>query len=216
MGIIIPKMGIKKTTQKYDNPPPVRQGIADALFTATQQKVLTLLFGQPERSFYASEIIALAGAGSGAVQRELKRLSESGLLTVCRIGNQKHFQANKQSPIFDEIKQIVGKTFGLSKPLMEALQSIENSIHLAFVYGSVAKKLDTASSDVDLLIVSDNLILEDLYKALEPAEQKIGRKINPTLLTKQEFTQRKAVSGSFISRVLEGEILDLIGSIDDL
>ena len=113
-------MGIKKTTQKYDNPPPVRQGIADALFTATQQKVLTLLFGQPERSFYASEIIALAGAGSGAVQRELKRLSESGLLTVCRIGNQKHFQANKQSPIFDEIKQIVAISRSATSQILES------------------------------------------------------------------------------------------------
>ena len=215
MGIIIPKMGINKTTQKYDKTPPARQGIADALFTMTQQKVLTLLFGQPERSFYASEIIALAGAGSGAVQRELKRLSESGLLTVCRIGNQKHFQANRHSPIFDEVKQIVRKTFGLSKPLKEALTPIESDINLAVVFGSVAKKEDIASSNIDLLIISDNLTLENIYSALESAEQVIGRQINPTLLTNREFTQRKNDPGSFISRVLNGNVIDLIGTADE-
>jgi len=131
-----------------------RYGVADALFTSTQQKVLALLFGQPDRSFFATELIALAGAGSGAVQRELTRLSESGLITVRMVGNQKHFQANKQSPIFNEVRQIVGKTFGLSKPLRDALQTIEEAIQLAIIYGSVAKKIDTASSDIDLLIIS--------------------------------------------------------------
>ena len=189
--------------------------MADALFTSTQQKVLALLFGQPDRSFFATELIALAGAGSGAVQRELTRLSESGLITVRMVGNQKHFQASKQSPIFNEVRQIVGKTFGLSKPLRDALQPIEEAIQLAIIYGSVAKKIDTASSDIDLLIISDSLTLEDVFRALEPAEQRIGRQINPNLLTVDEYDLRRNESDSFINRIFEEEIICLIGNIDE-
>ncbi len=88
--------------------------LADALFTATQQRVLGLLFGEPDRSFYTSELIGRLGAGSGAVQRELKRLAESGLVTVKRIGNQKHYQANPDSPVFEELCGLVRKTVGLA------------------------------------------------------------------------------------------------------
>ena len=192
-----------------------RYGVADALFTSTQHKVLALLFGQSDRSFFATELIALAGAGSGAVQRELTRLSESGLITVRMVGNQKHFQANKHSPIFNEVRQIVGKTFGLSKPLRDALQPIEEAIQLAIIYGSVARKIDTASSDIDLLIISDSLTLEDVFKALEPAEQRIGRQINPNLLTVDEYDLRRNESDSFINRIFEEEIICLIGNIDE-
>jgi len=192
-----------------------RYGVADALFTSTQQKVLALLFGQPDRSFFATELIRLADAGSGAVQRELSRLSESGLVTVRMVGNQKHFQANQQSPIFNEVRQIVGKTFGLSKLLRDALQPIEKAIKLAFIYGSVAKNSDTASSDIDLLVISDSLTLENLFKTLESAEQRIGRQINPTLLTVQEFDSRREATDSFINRVLEGEIIQLVGNSDE-
>ena len=108
-------------------------GVADALFTSTRQKVLAILFGQPNRSFFATELISLAGAGSGAVQRELARLSESGLLTVHKVGNQKHYQANHESPIFNEVQQIVSKTFGMSVPLRDALQPIKDIIELAVV-----------------------------------------------------------------------------------
>ena len=192
-----------------------RCGVADALFTSTQQKVLAILFGQPDRSFFATELISLAGAGSGAVQRELARLSESGLLTVRKIGNQKHFQANHESPIFNEVQQIVSKTFGLSAPLKDALQPIENVIKLAVIFGSVAGKADTATSDIDLMVISDSLTLEDLFKALEPAEQHFRRQINPTLLTVDEFDRRRNEGESFVNRVLDGEIIVLIGRIDE-
>lgn len=192
-----------------------RYGVADALFTSTQQKVLAILFGQPDRSFFATELISLAGAGSGAVQRELARLSESGLLTVCKLGNQKHFQANHESPIFNEVQQIVSKTFGLATPLKDALQPIEDVIKLAVVFGSVARKTDMATSDIDLMVISDSLTLEDLFKALEPAEQHFHRQINPILLTVDEFDRRKNKRDSFVNRVLDGEIIVLIGRINE-
>jgi predicted nucleotidyltransferase len=192
-----------------------RYGVADALFTSTQQKVLAILFGQPDRSFFATELISLAGSGSGAVQRELARLSESGLLTVHKVGNQKHFQANQESPIFNEVQQIVSKTFGLSEPLKDALQPIEDLIKLALVFGSVARKADTTTSDIDLMVISDRLTLEDLFKALEPAEQHFRRQINPILLTVGEFDRRKNKKNSFVNRVLDGELIILIGNINE-
>lgn len=205
-------MGISK----YANPKPNQSiSIADALFTSTQQKVLSILFGQPGRSFYASELIALAGAGSGAVQRELKRLAKSGILVTRTIGNQKHYQANADSPIYGEVFQIVRKTFGLTKPLSDALLSIADKIDLAFVYGSVAKKTDHSKSDVDLLIVSNTLKLEELFSILLPVENEIRREINPTLLSWEEFNQRRTTTESFLNRVLQGEIIELIGNVNE-
>ena len=119
MGTTLPAMG-RLTTAKHSRPAR-RKGaadstaptsLADALFTATQQRVLALLFGEPDRSFYTSELIDRIGAGSGAVQRELKRLAESGLVTVKRIGNQKHYQANPDSPVYAELRGLVQKAVG--------------------------------------------------------------------------------------------------------
>lgn len=186
--------------------------LADALFTTTQQRVLALLFGQPARSFYASELIELTGSGSGAVQRELKRLASSGLVTVKRIGNQKHYQANPDSPVFEELRGLVRKTVALAEPIRAALAPLAERIDLALVYGSVAKGTDTATSDIDILIVADGLTLEDIYAALAPAEADLDRKISPTLYTPQEYAERKASGNPFLARVLAGEHLVLISN----
>jgi predicted nucleotidyltransferase len=182
---------------------PERIGLADALFSGTQQRVLALLFGQPNRSFYANELIALARAGSGAVQRELARLAKSGLATVQVSGNQKHYQANPASPIFHELCSVVRKTMGLAEPLQEALAPLAKRIDAAFVYGSVAKRSDSASSDIDLMIVSDDLTYADLYEALEAVSQQLGRKVNPTIFTPSELAKRAASGGAFVKRVLD-------------
>jgi predicted nucleotidyltransferase len=195
LGMIQPKMGMQQV--------PARSGgLGGALFTGTQQRVLGLLFGQPHRSFYASELIGLAGMGSGAVQRELKRLSEAGLLTVRTIGSQKHYQADAGSPIFAELYGIAQKTFGLAEPLRAALAPLAGQISAAFVYGSVAKKTDTAGSDVDLMIVSDRLSYADLFAALEHASATIGRTVNPTIYTRKDLAKRLKAKESFVTRVL--------------
>lgn len=186
-------------------------GLADALFTATQQRVLGLLFGQPERSFFATELIELTGSGSGAVQRELRRLVASGLVTVTRIGNQKHFQANHDSPVFDELRSLVIKTVGLADPIRQALLPLAEKIDLTLLYGSVPKGTDTASSDVDLLVVSDKLTLEDLYVVLAETETLLDRKINPTLYTSKEFDQRRDAGNTFLMRILTGRHIVLLG-----
>ncbi len=180
-----------------------RISLADALFTGTQQRVLVLLFGQPDRSFYANELIALARAGSGAVQRELARLAKSGLATVQVSGNQKHYQANPDSPIFQELCGVVRKTMGLAEPLREALAPLAKRIHAAFVYGSVAKRSDSASSDIDLMIVSNDLTYADLFEALEAVSQQLGRKVNATIFTPSELAKRVKSGGAFVKRVLQ-------------
>jgi predicted nucleotidyltransferase len=190
-----------------------KQSLIDALFPTVRKKVLGLLFGNSERSFFFNEIVSLAGSGTGAVQRELERLSDSGLVTISQVGNQKHYQANPDSPIFEELCSLIKKTVGLSEPLKDALESEREKIYLALVYGSVAKKSDNAFSDIDLLIVSDSMMLEDLYVLLSETEKYLKRKINPTLYTKAEFDERLESKNSFIMRVLKGENILLIGEL---
>lgn len=190
--------------------------LADALFTTTQQRVLGCLFGQPDRSFYFTELIKLTGAGSGAVQRELKQLTDSGLLTMSRVGNQKHYQANAAAPIYEELSGIVRKTFGLAGPLREALEPLAEKIDAAFVFGSVAKRSDTAASDIDLLLISDELAYSDLFLALDAVSAQLGRTVNPTLYTRKELMRKHKDGESFVRRVMEQPKLWVIGNADAL
>ena len=181
--------------------------LADALFTTTQQRLLALLFGQPSRSFFATELIGLTGSGSGAVQRELERLTSSGLVNFSLVGRRKHYQANHQSPVFEELRGLVVKTVAVLQPVRGALEPHADRISLALVYGSVANGTDTASSDIDLLIVADDLTLEDVYSALIPVEAELDRRIHPTLYTSREFADRKSAQSAFLTNVLGGEHL---------
>lgn len=187
--------------------------IADALFTSTQQRVLGILFGEPGRSFFANEIFQRADTGRGTVQRELGRLLASGLVTVRQIGNQKHYQANAASPVFQELRSIVLKTTGLVDPIAAALRPLRRQIDTALIYGSVARGEETAGSDVDLLVVSDNLPFEKLLSNLERAEREIGRPIHPTLYTRTEFSNRRK-NNAFVRKVLAGPLIPVIGSVD--
>ena len=193
-----------------------RTGLADALFSVTQQRVLGLLFGQPDRSFYTSEVIARSGGGRGAVHRELSRLEASGLATARRIGSQKHYQANAQSPVFEELRGLLRKTVGLAEPLRAALKPAAGKIAAAFVYGSVAKHREHARSDVDLMIISDTLNYADLFGALEPAAKELDRAVNPTVYTAVEFKRRLKQGNAFVKRVLEQPKVWIVGSEHDL
>ena len=210
LGINIPKMGTKAKA------PATHTSLADALFSGTQQRVLGLIFGQPRRSFYATELIGLTGGGSGAVQRELARLSQSGLVTIHPVGNQKHYQANPDSPIYAELCGIAQKTVGLAEPLRETLAPLAKKIVAAFVYGSVAKRQDTAASDIDLMLISDKLGYADVFAVLEEVGARIGRPVNPTLMTRKDLAKRVAGDNAFVTRVLAQPKLWLIGSDDAL
>lgn len=210
LGIIEPIMGIKKGTAS------TRISLADALFGGIQQRVLGLLFGQPERSFYASEIIARVNGGSGAVQRELARLAQSELVTVEVIGNQKHYQANPASPIHAELCSIAWKTVGMAEPLRVALEPQADRIRAAFVYGSVAKRQDTASSDIDLMLVADELTYGELFLSLDALSERLGRVVNPTICTLEDFQKRVGTGEAFITRVLQQPKIWLIGGEHEL
>ena len=190
--------------------------LSDALFTATQQRVLACLFGQPGRSYSVRELIAATGAGSGAVQREVARLAGSGLLSMEQVGNQKRYRANPDCPIHDELAAIVRKTFGLADPLREALAPLADGINAAFVYGSVAKGHDTSGSDIDLMLVSDALRYGDVMAALHPLMERLGRPVNPTLYTRGDLRERIDAGNSFVTRVLAQPRIWLIGGEHDL
>ncbi len=214
MGINMPNMGMKEKPAVYN----VREGtsLADALFSTVQQRVLAYLFGQPERSFFATELIKLAGGGSGAVQRELARLEDSGLVMVTRLGTQKHYQANPKSPIFSELCGIAQKTVGLAEPLRDALKPLAKRIAAAFVYGSVAKKQDTAASDIDLMVISRKVTYADLFAVLEEVSTRLGRKVNATVYAPQELAKRVKQDNAFVVRVLAQPKIWIVGDESDL
>lgn len=206
----MPNMGTKINSPHLES--ASFEGLGSVLFTNTQQRVLGCLFGQPERSFFANELINLTGAGSGAVQRELKRLSESGLVTSEMRGHQRHFQANPHSPIFQELTQIVQKTFGLAHPIRESLAVYREAIRCAFIFGSIAKKNDTATSDIDLFVISDELSYADLVNRLLGSEVRLGRGINTTIYTEADVRQRLRDGNAFLTRILEQPKIWIIGN----
>lgn len=178
--------------------------------------MLRLLFGQAGREFHGNEIMKLTRSGKGALQRELRRLTDSGLVLVAQVGNQKRYRANPDSPIYDELRAIVRKTFGLADELREAMAALAGRIPVAFVFGSVAKGTDTASSDIDLLVVSDSLSYQDLLAVLAPTEARLKRKVNPTLYSPADLERGRAESNDFILRVLEQPKLFVIGGPHEL
>lgn len=194
----------------------IKNSLSAVLFSKAQQRVLGLLFAQPERSFFANEIVRLAATGTGAIHRELERLTAAGLLTENRIGNQRHFQANRDAPIFEELRGIVLKTFGLVDVLREALLPLTTQIQVAFVYGSIAKREDTARSDIDLMLIAEGLAYPELYAALESAEAQLGRPIKPTLYKPAELIHKLAEGNAFAGRVLSQPKLFVLGTEDDL
>ena len=185
--------------------------VGDALFTKTQQRVLGLLYGRPEQSFYLNEIVRLAGVGKGAVNRELDSLSAAGLVTITRQGNQNHYQANAANPIFNELKTIIQKTFGVVDILKAVLMPLLPRIDKAFIYGSIAKGEEHAESDIDVMIVGDDISYSEVIELFASSEQQLGRQINPTLYSRAEFAERKGSRKSFITRVLAQPKLWLVG-----
>jgi predicted nucleotidyltransferase len=190
--------------------------LSSALFSNVQQRVLSLIFGHPERSFYTSEIIRTVRSGTGAVGRELSRLEQSGLVCAERIGNQKHYRANRESPIFPELHSLVSKTLAPAAALKESLQPFASTIKAAFIYGSVARGTDTARSDVDLMVIGDELNYSDLYTAARNAEDKLRRKVNPLFLSPSDWRRKASDRGSVIGKIRQTPKVFVIGSEQDL
>ena len=189
--------------------------ISSALFTSTQQRVLGLLFGRVGQSFHTNEIVRLSRSGSGAVNRELKKLASAGLLTATRRGNQTLYQANPDSPVFAELRGLIAKTSGVADHVRLVLAPLAGQIHLAFIYGSVARGTEGPDSDVDLLVISDTLSYGDIYPALADAEASIGRPVNPSVYSLSEWRKRVDEENPFVTRVMAQPRILLIGKDSD-
>ncbi len=197
-------MGTKKTS------------ISDVLFSKTRQRILGLLYSQPDNDFHTNEIIRLTDIGTGTVQRELEKLTVAELLVVKRMGNQKRYQANRTGPFFEELRGIILKSFGLADILRKAIKPVAKQIHSAFIYGSIAKQEDTASSDIDLMIIGDDLTYADVFKLLAKTELQVGRKINPTFYSPTEWTRKFKQGNNFIKQIISQPKIFLMGSEDEL
>jgi len=208
MGIMVLDMGMAALS--------TRTSLGDILFGQTRQRILALLFGHPDERFYQRRVIQSVGLGSGTVQRDLERLSRAGVLTRSVEGRQVYFQANRQCPVFAELHGVVRKTFGVAQALQEALVSITRHIRMAFVFGSVAAGMETSMSDIDVLVVGDNLSLAHVVPAIAEAQRELGREINPSVYRTEEFCRKLAEGQHFISSVVAGRKIFLIGDEHEL
>lgn len=203
LGDIFPNMGISEVD-------PV--SVSNALFSNVQRRVLALIFGNPDRSFYTAEILRRVNSGTGAVERELSRLRRSGLVSVERIGNQKHYKANHESPVYRELQGLVLKTAGLVEPLAEALEPYAANINAAFVFGSVAKGTHHGGSDIDVMVIGDDLNYADIYESLQRAESKLYRPVKPLFLSLHDWRRKLAETDSFVHKISGQPKIMIIGS----
>ena len=191
-------------------------GPATLLFPASyRRRVLTLLLLHPERALHVREIARLTGTTAGTLNKELTKLHAAGLLERERVGNQVRYTANRASPIYAELTGILRKTIGLADVLADALAPMAPAIAVAFVFGSMARATETAGSDVDLMLLG-SLTFGDAVKLLYPAQATLGREINPSVYSADEWRARLKTKDSFIREVLVQPKIFLIGNDDEL
>jgi predicted nucleotidyltransferase len=189
--------------------------LCNGLFGKTRQAVLALLFGRPDSSFYTRQILDAVKSGRGTVQRELKNLTDAGIITREVQGRQVYYRANETCPIFDELKGIVRKTFGVADVLRKALEPRTADIKLAFIFGSVAKSADDRRSDIDMMVVG-KISFGDVVSLLASAEEKLGREVNAVVYPIAEFKKKVNEDHHFVKTVLEDEKIFVIGDENEL
>jgi uncharacterized protein len=193
----------------------VSKSLGDLLFGQTRGRVLALLYGMPDQTFFVRQIARQIGTSVGSVQRELETLSEVGLLNRTAIGRQVFYQANSNHLAFAEVRSLIAKTSGIFHQLRSALAPLAAQMNFALVYGSIARGDEDAGSDVDLMIVG-NVTLDDVLALLGGAESAIGRPINPTIYSLKEFKTKIKNGNHFLTSVLHGKKMLLIGDEDEL
>lgn len=186
----------------------------EILFGAYRRRVLSLLLLRPDESFYVREIARLTGVPAGSVHRELTQLTSAGLLQRATVGNQVRYQLDRNCPIHEELAGIFRKTTGLADVLREALSSLSSRIRLAFIFGSVAMGAEKSGSDVDVLVVGAASFAA-VVEALQPMRERLGRDVNPVVMTKAEFRVKLVRGDRFLSRVSREPKLFLIGDASD-
>jgi len=189
--------------------------ISTLLFGKARRAILSLLYGHPEESYYLRQIVGITGFGLGTVQREVRLLTEAGIVTRRRSGHQVYFQANTASPVYKDLKSLITKTVGIGDTLRTALSSLNDRIRIALIYGSVARGEENQRSDIDLMVVGD-VAFADVVKALRSAQETLGREVNPTVYPLEEFRSRVAEGHYFIQNVLNGPKIFVIGDEHEL
>lgn len=188
--------------------------MAAALFPGTKRKILELFFLNPDQEYYFSEVARLTGTRQGVVQRELKTLTEAGILNFERRGRQKFYSVDRDNPIFQDLRNIVFKTFGVIGRMKNALEPLKKKIRVAFVYGSFARSEEVASSDLDLFVVG-RTGLDEIVRIMSPVEKEIGRDINPILFSEAEFRTKWSKKNHFLRSVARTEKEFIIGTEDE-
>jgi|ERR1700683_393506 len=186
-----------------------------ALFGRTRNAVLGLLFSHPDEPFYVREIVRAADSGLGSVQRELRRLERAGILKRTAKDHRVFYQADPQCPIFEEIKGLVAKTVGGVEILARALSSLRAEIKVAFIYGSMARGEQRRGSDVDVFVIG-NASFGEVVEALTPAQEKLAREINAVVYPVSEFREKLLQKHHFVTTVLRGPKLFLVGDEREL
>jgi len=189
--------------------------LSRTLFGKTRRAVLSLLYSQVDDAFYLRQIVRAAGVGLGAVQRELKQLSDAGIIQRIVRGRQVYYQANPQCPVFAELKALVMKTVGIAAVIQAALAPLADRIRIAAIYGSIARSEEYRGSDVDLLIVGEATFAE-IVSALHQAQSTINREINPTVYPPAEFRSKVGAGHHFLNAVLKEPVLFLVGDKREL
>ncbi|MFH1700645.1 MAG: nucleotidyltransferase [Candidatus Zixiibacteriota bacterium] len=188
--------------------------ITGALFPGTKRKILALFFLNPDQEYYFSEVARLTGTRQGVVQRELKTLTEAGILHFEKRGRQKFYAVNRGHSIFKDLRNIVFKTFGVIGQIQKALAPLANKIKVSFVYGSFTRGEEVSGSDLDLFLVG-RIQLDELVSALSHVEMAIGREINPTLFSEKEFKSKWSQKNHFLRSLAKTEKDFIIGSEDE-
>jgi predicted nucleotidyltransferase len=191
------------------------RNLAELLFGMYRRRILALLLLHPEQSFYVREMAQLVDVPPGSLHRELKLLAEAGLLLRQRTGNQVHYQANRDCPVFEELAGFFRKTAGLADILREALAPVAANIELAFVFGSVARGKEQAGSDVDVMVIGA-VSFDRVVQVLYPTHARLGREVNPVVLSTVDFRGKFAHGDRFVSRIVNEPKLYLIGDRADL
>ncbi len=189
--------------------------LLDALLPKTRQGILAALLGQPEKTWYVSELARRMGVPSSSLQRELQDLTTVGILKNHRQGRMAYYQANTDSPVFAELRCLILKTAGLVDVLAEALKPLVAKLRLVFVYGSIASGNEKSDSDIDLMVVG-KVAPAELALPLRRARELLGRDINPTVYTPAEFDKKRNSKDTFLSQVLAKPRLLVIESQNDL
>jgi DNA-binding transcriptional ArsR family regulator len=189
--------------------------LTEILFGKTRRAILSVVYGHVDETFYLRQLARVVGSGMGAVQRELKSLTEAGIVTRIEKGKQAYYQANSQCSVFTELKSLIMKTAGMGDALRVALSHLAERVQVAFIYGSIARGGENRGSDVDIFIVGE-VTFAEVVETLSPVQQTLNREINPTVYPVAEFREKKNSGHHFITSVLEGNKVFLIGDEHDL